>query len=92
MSAIERTIQVSYELRVHFTHGVFDAANPLLKDVLVNNRPGQIRKALVVLDEALAAAQPELAEKINNYFAATVAAPPAPTARRKLRLLSLPFT
>lgn len=70
MSVIERTIQVGFELRVHFTHNVFDAANPLLKDVLVNNRPGQIRKALVVLDESLSAAQPNLIQAIENYFAA----------------------
>lgn len=70
MSVIERTIQVGFQLRVHFTHGVFDVANPLLKDVLVNTRPGQIRRALVILDEALAAAQPNLTQAIENYFAA----------------------
>jgi 3-dehydroquinate synthase len=70
MSVIERTIQVGFQLRVHFTHAVFDAANPLLRDVLANHKPGQIRKALVVLDESLAAAQPDLARKIENYFAA----------------------
>lgn len=70
MAAIERTIQVGFQLQVHFTQAVFDPANPLLQEVLVNNRPGQIRKALVVLDEALAAAQPELEQKIENYFAA----------------------
>src|SRR4051812_17150413 len=70
MSVIERTIQVGFQLRVHFTQGVFDAANPLLKDVLVNQRPGQIRKALVILDESLAAAQLTLTQAIENYFAA----------------------
>jgi 3-dehydroquinate synthase len=70
MSVIERTIQVGFQLRVHFTHAVFDAVNPLLRDVLANHKPGQIRKALVVLDESLAAAQPDLARKIENYFAA----------------------
>jgi 3-dehydroquinate synthase len=70
MSVIERTIQVEFQLRVHFTQAVFDSSNPLLKEVLVNNRPGEIRKALVVLDEALAAAQPGLTQKIENYFSA----------------------
>jgi 3-dehydroquinate synthase len=70
MSVIERTIQVGFQLKVHFTHGVFDAANPLLKNVLANGQTGQIRKALVILDEALAAAQPELGAKIESYFAA----------------------
>jgi 3-dehydroquinate synthase len=70
MSVIERTIQVGFQLRVHFTQAVFDPSNPLLKDVLVNNKPGQVRKALVVLDEALAAAQPDLSQKIESYFEA----------------------
>ena len=39
MSVIERTIQVGFQLRVHFTQGVFDCANPLLKDVLTNANP-----------------------------------------------------
>src|SRR4051794_11777912 len=70
MSVIERTIQVGFQLRVHFTDAVFNPSNLLLKEVLVNDRPGQIRKALVVLDEALAAAQPDLVQKIENYFVA----------------------
>ncbi len=70
MSVIERTIQVGFQLRVHFTQGAFDLTNPLLKDVLTNQKPGQVRKALVVLDESLAAAQPELSQKIEDYFSA----------------------
>ncbi len=68
MSVIERTIQVDFQLRVHFTQAVFDPANPLLKEVLVNREPGQARKALVVLDESLALAQPDLVQNIERYF------------------------
>ncbi len=68
MSVIERTIQVDFQLRVHFTQGVFDPANPLLKEVLVNRQPGPVRKALVVLDQTLALAQPNLAQGIERYF------------------------
>ena len=70
MSVIERTFQVGFRLRVHFTQNVFDVGNSLLKEVLLNEKPGQIRKAFVVLDESLAAAQPVLAGKIESYFAA----------------------
>ena len=70
MSAIERTIQVSYQLRVHFTRRVFDSANPLLKTVLTNGEHPGVRKALFILDETLALAQPNLARDIENYFAA----------------------
>ena len=68
MSVIERTIHVSWRHRVFFTRGVFDRANPLLKEVLADGREGQPRKALVVVDEALAAAQPDLLRNIEAYF------------------------
>lgn len=70
MPAIRRTIQVSFPHQVHFTHHVFDPANPILKDVLVNGETKECRKALVVVDETLAQAQPNLARQIESYFAA----------------------
>ncbi len=70
MSSIERTLQVSYRHRVLFTRHVFDPVNPLLKDILANDEPKESHKALVVLDESLAQAQPELARHIEAYFAA----------------------
>ncbi len=68
MSSIERTIRVSYEHRVHFTQSVFDPSNLLLKDVLAG--PSGPAKALIVLDESLALAQPDLPKAIEHYFAA----------------------
>ncbi len=68
MWPIERTIQVGFQLRVHFTQNVFDPGNRLLADILINNKPGQACKALVVLDQTLAVAQPNLAQKIETYF------------------------
>jgi len=70
MSVIERTIQVSYQLRVHFTRRVFDSTNPLLKTVLTNGEDHGVCKAFFVLDETLALAQPNLSHDIENYFAA----------------------
>jgi len=68
MSVIERSIQVCYRLRVHFTQDVFGPTNPVLKDVLVNGEPQTIHKALVVMDESLAQAHPDLVQKIEAYF------------------------
>ena len=68
MSVIDRSIQVGYRLRVHFTQDVFGRPNPLLKDILVNNEPNTIHRALVVLDESLAHAQAGLLKKIEAYF------------------------
>src|SRR5690349_11021664 len=68
MSSIERTILVQFKHQVHFTKGVFDPENLLLKDVLSNQKPGQVRKALVVCDETLVSSQPALIPSIVGYF------------------------
>ena len=70
MSGIEREIQVGFKLRVYFTQSVFQVANSLLKEVLVNHEPGEPKRALMVLDESLAVAQPGLLRSIEEYFAA----------------------
>jgi 3-dehydroquinate synthase len=70
MSMLSHSIQVGYELRVHFTHHVFDPANLILANVLDVGQRGIGRKALIVLDEALAQAQPELVRQMEAYFAA----------------------
>ena len=82
MAVIERTIQVSYRHRVFFTRGVFDCANPVLRDALVNGEEKEPHKAFVVLDESLARAQPRLTGDIEAYFAAFP---------ESLRLVCAPF-
>ncbi len=67
MSLIEQSIQVGWRLRVFFTEDVFSPGNLVLNDALADRA---IRKVLVVLDQALAAARPELSRLIENYFAA----------------------
>src|SRR6058998_2576157 len=70
MSLIERTIQISFRQRAYFTRHVFGPDNPVLADVLLNERSNQVPKILIVLDESLHVAQPELARNIETYFAA----------------------
>src|SRR5258708_4909406 len=65
---IRHSIQVGYELRVHFTRDVFHPNNMVLKGVLDQPERHTASKALVVLDEALGQAQPTLASRIENYF------------------------
>ncbi len=69
MSAVRKKIEVSYDLRVLFTDHVFDSHNLTLKQTLAD-KPGQAKKALLVLDESLAHTQPALARQIEKYFAA----------------------
>src|SRR6266576_3991058 len=70
MSVIERSIQVGYQLRVYFTQAAFDPSNLVVKSVLCRAELNRPAKALIVLDESLALAQPDLPEQIENYFAA----------------------
>jgi 3-dehydroquinate synthase len=65
MSALERSIQVNWQLRVFFTEDVFASANLTLKTALANNAP---RKVLIVLEDSVA--QPNLSRQIENYFSA----------------------
>jgi 3-dehydroquinate synthase len=70
MSVIQRSIQVGWQLRVFFTEDVFAPANLVLKTALGNDAGHASRKALVVLDESLAHARPDLARQIEDYFSA----------------------
>jgi len=81
MDLIERTIQVGWQHRVLFTDHVFDPGNPTLRNNLSRDEHDSPRRALVVVDEALATAQTGLAPAIENYFkinptAAALVAPP----------------
>jgi 3-dehydroquinate synthase len=67
MATIARTIAVEFEHRVYFTRGLFAPSNSLLRTLLAG--PARAPKALVVLDEGLARAQPDLAGAIESYFA-----------------------
>jgi 3-dehydroquinate synthase len=68
MPMIRRAIQVSYDLRVHFTRNAFDPSNIVLKTVLAGAAGDSPVKCLLVLDEALAAGQPDLVAKIESWF------------------------
>jgi 3-dehydroquinate synthase len=70
VSVIERSIQVGWQLRVFFTEDVFAPANPVLRNTLADTA---MRKVLVVLDQSVAAAQPELSQRIESYFSAHTA-------------------
>src|SRR4051812_9260942 len=65
---IRHSIQVGYELRVHFTRDAFHPNNMVLKAVLDQPERRNASKALVVLDESLAQAQPALSAQIEAYF------------------------
>ncbi len=65
MSVIQRQIQVNWQLRIFFTENVFAPDNLTLRDALADAAP---RKALIVLEDSLAQALPEIEQQIENYF------------------------
>jgi 3-dehydroquinate synthase len=68
MPSIERSVQVTYRHQVHFTENVFEPGNPLLEKVLTRDGKREIHKILLIVDEALAEAQPFLSRQIEAYF------------------------
>jgi 3-dehydroquinate synthase len=70
MDSIERNIQVSWCHRVIFADGVFDPANLTLRDLVAREPDAAPRRALVILDDGLAQARPELGAAIQDYFSA----------------------
>ena len=66
MSLLQRSIQVTWQLRVFFTEDAFAPENPLLLEVMADAAP---RKVLVVLEDRLAQAHPQLEDQVTNYFA-----------------------
>src|SRR5688572_27639543 len=70
MTRIERNIQVNYRQQVHFVDGAFNPQSTLMRDVLVDGSQQRRHRVLVVVDEALAQAQPKLLRDIEVYFAA----------------------
>jgi 3-dehydroquinate synthase len=65
VSVIQHSIQVTWQLQVFFTEDVFAPENPVLRNALTDSVQ---RKVLVVLDDALSQAQPELERRIEIYF------------------------
>jgi 3-dehydroquinate synthase len=65
---IERSVQLSLPHRIFFTDGVFAAGNDTLARALADtgDRP---RKVLTVVEEAVAAAIPDLTDSITAWFA-----------------------
>jgi 3-dehydroquinate synthase len=73
MSVVERVISVTYRHQLHFTDRVFARDNPVLASVLVDAHSHSAAarvKVLLVLEESLASARPELAPEIEAYFGA----------------------
>jgi len=72
MDCLENIIQVMWRHRVLFVARVFDPANRVLRELLVEDTATRKPRALVVLDGGLARSRPTLADEISAWFAAHV--------------------
>jgi 3-dehydroquinate synthase len=66
MSRYDFQIPVTFKHRVVFTRDAFSEKNPILADILTE---GGGRRAMVFLEEAVAAVWPNLVDEIEAYFA-----------------------
>ncbi|HLL43033.1 MAG TPA: 3-dehydroquinate synthase [Segetibacter sp.] len=69
MDYLQQSFNIGFEYKVHFTHGLFDTSNKLLKNFFTNNKiEGIDQKILFVVDQAVMDAHPELSQEITEYF------------------------
>ncbi len=70
MNVIDQHVRVTFRFPVIFTAGMFDPANPVLKDIVTSASDPMPADAVVVIDDGVAAAHPSLAATIGKYFEA----------------------
>jgi len=64
------TFSVPFDYPVTFCRGVFEPGSTILLDILNRRGSERLHRCLVVVDEEVAAAHPELADQIRNWFKA----------------------
>lgn len=67
MQPIKQTISVGFDYPVHFTAGLFDASNSLVKDTLASADSDGTEKVLFVIDDGVARHHPKLIDSITAY-------------------------
>ena len=65
---------VPFAFPLHFTKGVFAAGNPLLATIVRRLEPSRRHRVLVVIDDRVAATNPDLLGDIDRYAAAHASA------------------
>jgi 3-dehydroquinate synthase len=70
ISSLHQQFQVSFSYPVHFTEGLFEVDNLLLRQTLAPEPGGPPRRLFFALDSEVAAAHPRLTQQIADYCAA----------------------
>ena len=74
---LDSAVAPRFAHRVRFTRGALDTANPALRALFASDPGIAARRAVVVLDAGVAAAQPDLAARLHAYLDAHAGAVPA---------------
>ncbi|WP_157433511.1 3-dehydroquinate synthase [Adhaeribacter aquaticus] len=67
MAPIYQQFQITFKYTVHFTEGLFNLSNPLLRNVILEDRTEEAPKVLFVIDHHVAEAVPALVSDIQAY-------------------------
>src|SRR5258708_2468737 len=69
-----QSFSIRYDYPVHFTRDVFDPRNPCLQQVLSRVEPDKRHRLLVLVDDGVTLASPDLPPRIARYAEAHAAA------------------
>lgn len=67
LQPIQQRVEVTFNYSVHFTNGIFNLDNPLLRQVIANDGEAKPKKVVAVVDGGLLEHQPGLLEKLREY-------------------------
>ncbi|MEO8174906.1 MAG: 3-dehydroquinate synthase, partial [Sediminibacterium sp.] len=69
MDYLQQSFNIIFDYRVYFTTALFDPANPLFNDFLLEKQvEGENRKILFLVDQNVANHHPDLLQTIKEYF------------------------
>ena len=74
---LDRVVGPRFVHRVRFTRGAFVVANPALRDLFIEDNAIASRRAVVVIDDGVINAQPDLEQRIHAYAGAHAEGLPA---------------
>ena len=86
LQPIQQRVEVSFNYPVHFTNGIFDLDNPLLRQVITNDGEAKPKKVVVVVDGGLLEHRNGLLEQLQKYCDTRSV---MPTAYRNSSILTL---
>jgi 3-dehydroquinate synthase len=68
MDQIQQDLHVTFRYPVHFTSGVFDASNPLLRDLIAGSADRRPTDVVAIADRGVADAHPSLVALVESYL------------------------